>query len=145
MRTFRSPLFRTTVALVLLVIGVSLVGMLLIRQASAEDGQFAIDFSAFYLAAERSAAGEGIYPAEMLQGPVDAQGVDPYRYPPLFAQLLRPFTVLSLDGASLVWFFVQSLAVFAALWVANILLDIWKARLARRLRELPHAIETERG
>ncbi|MFV2062863.1 MAG: glycosyltransferase family 87 protein [Chloroflexota bacterium] len=119
LRTMRSASFRTTVALLLLLIGGSLVGLLLIRQATAEGGQFAIDFGAYYLAAERSAAGEAIYAAVMLQGPVDAQGVDQYLYPPLFAQLLRPLTVLSLEGAALVWFLTQSLAVFAALWVGT--------------------------
>lgn len=115
----RSAIFRTLVALVLLTIGVLLVGLLLVRQASAEDGQFAIDFGAYYLAAERVAAGEAVYAVWMLQGPVAAQGVDQYLYPPLFAQLLVPLTAMSRGDAALIWFTVQALAMALAVWVGT--------------------------
>ena len=119
LRTMRSPFFRTLVALVLLAIGVLLVGMLLVGQATAEDGQFAIDFGAYYLAAERLAGGEAIYGPEMLGGPVAAQGVDQYLYPPLFAQLLVPLTALARGDAALVWFVVQAIAMALAVWVGT--------------------------
>ena len=106
-------------ALVLLVIGTSLMSMMLVTQASDEDGQFGIDFNAYYLAAERYSSGDPIYTAELLSGPIHAQGVDRYKYPPPFAQVLRPLAVLAPGEAALVWLIIQALAVLAALWLGT--------------------------
>jgi hypothetical protein len=118
-RTFHSAAFRTTLAIVLLVIGVTITGLLLLRQASAEDSQFGIDFGDYYLAAQRHSVGESIYPPVLLGAPVDAQGVDRYRYPPLLAQSVAPFTSLSQDTLEVAWLLLQAAAVLAALWVGT--------------------------
>jgi hypothetical protein len=119
LRTFNSPHFRIVVAVVLLAIGATLVAGLLVAQASEEDGQFAIDFGDYFVAAERMVAGETPYAAEMLAGPTDAQGVDRYRYPPLLADALRPLTALGSTSASVVWFWLQLAALYAAVWVGT--------------------------
>jgi hypothetical protein len=119
LRAFRSAAFRTTLALMLLIIGVSLIGMLLLRQAGDADGQFGIDFGAYYLAAERVVQGEALYPPAFLDGPISAQGADQYLYPPLVAQVLAPVTALSRSSAEMLWLLLQAAAVFAALWVGT--------------------------
>jgi hypothetical protein len=65
------------------------------------------------------AAGTSPYAAEMLAGPTDAQGLDRYRYPPLFADALRPLTALGSSSASMVWFWMQLAALYAAIWVGT--------------------------
>jgi hypothetical protein len=119
LRAFRSAAFRTALALMLLIIGVSLIGMLLLRQAGDADGQFGIDFGAYYLAAERVVHGEALYPPAFLDGPISAQGVDQYLYPPVVAQVLAPVTALSRGTAEMLWLLLQAAAVFAALWVGT--------------------------
>jgi hypothetical protein len=119
LRVFRSGRFRIILALVLLIIGTSLVATMLMRQADAADGQFAIDFGDYYLSAERLAAGESPYAPEMLAGPTAAQGTDRYRYPPWFGQALQPLTGLSLDGAAIVWLVVQAAAIVTAVWIGS--------------------------
>lgn len=119
LRAFSSPAFRTIVALTLLIIGVSLVGMMLIRQAGNSEGQFGIDFGAYYLAAERVVQGDALYPPAFLDGPISAQGVDQYLYPPLVAQILTPVTAVSRGTAELLWLLFQAAAVWAALWIGT--------------------------
>ena len=119
LRAFSSPVFRTTLALTLLIIGLALVGMMLMGQASDSDGQFGIDFGAYYLAAERVVQGEAVYPPEFLDGPIAAQGVDQYLYPPLVAQVLTPITAISRETVQVLWLLFQAAAVFAALWIGT--------------------------
>jgi hypothetical protein len=118
-RTLRSPRFRIVVALALLVIGLTVLALVLLRQAQSADGQFAIDFADYHAAAGRVAAGQSPYAPEMLLGPVPAQGQDRYRYPPPFAQLLVPLSGLPVTTAAVVWLAVQAISVLAAVWLAG--------------------------
>lgn len=119
LRTFQSAGFRTAMAAMLLMLGILLLGVLLISQAGSEGGQYAIDLGAYHAAAQRLAAGEALYPAWMLDGPIDAQGVDQYLYPPLFAQLFGPLAGASTQVAALVWLMLQATAVYASVWVGS--------------------------
>ena len=119
LRTLLDARFRMVVATVLLAIGTSLLGLALVRSATGVDGQTAIDFAAYHGAAQAMADGRSPYQAEMLEGPVPAQGRDAYRYPPTFAQLLMPLALLPLPLAAAAWFIAQAAAVLAAVWLAG--------------------------
>jgi hypothetical protein len=119
LRTFRSAAFRTAVAAVLLSVGAVMLGVLLAGQAGSDDGQYAIDFGDYHGASIRLSAGQSPYTAEVLAGPIDAQGVGRYRYPPLFAQLMQPLAGLGIQAAALIWFVLQAAAVFVAVWVGT--------------------------
>jgi hypothetical protein len=82
-------------------------------------GQFGIDFADYRAAAERLADTGSPYAPDMLAGPVDAQGLDRYRYPPPFAQLLVPLTGISLGAATWLWLLVQAACLLAAAWLAG--------------------------
>ena len=56
-RTLRSGRFRVVVAALLLMVGGSVLGLAMVRQASTPDGQFGIDFEAYYGASMALAAG----------------------------------------------------------------------------------------
>jgi hypothetical protein len=118
LRTLRSARFRTVLAATLLAIGVSVLGLALLRQAGDPQGQFAIDFSDYHVAAQRLASGASPYAPEMLTGPTDAQGIDRYRYPPPFAQLLVALAGLPLGAAATIWLIAQGAAIVAAAWFA---------------------------
>ena len=75
----------------------------MLRQASQPEGQFAIDFGDYHGAARALVETGSPYAAEMLAGPVDAQGLERYRYPPPLAQLLAPLSVLALGAAAAIW------------------------------------------
>src|SRR3954468_12116220 len=95
-RTFRTRPFRLIVASTLLILGSLVLGLALVRQANDPRGQFGLDFADYRVASARMAAGLSPYAPERLQGPVDAQGTDRYRYPPVLAQLLVPTAGLPL-------------------------------------------------
>ena len=118
-RTLRSPVFRTSLAAVLVVIGLVLLGALLAGQVDSPDRQYGTDLAAFHEAAIRINQGEALYPAEMLDAPVDAQGEGIYRYPPPFAQVLTPIAGLGLHAIAFVWLLIQSAAIFLALWIGT--------------------------
>ena len=118
-RTLRSPVFRTMLAGTLLLVGAIVMAASLTRQAAADDGQFAIDFGDYHRAALRMADGATPYAPEMLLGPIDSQGLDRYRYPPPFAQLLGPLAGLGLERAASLWLLIQATAVLAAMWAGT--------------------------
>jgi Glycosyltransferase family 87 len=113
--------FRQVLGSVLLVAGLLVLGTLLIRQASQPVlvGQYGIDFHDYRLAAQRMSAGGSPYAGVMLQGPIPAQGLDRYRYPPILAQLLMPVSGLSLVLDNTLWLIVQSASMFAGVWLAG--------------------------
>jgi len=117
-RTFRSRRFRTMLAAVLWLIGATILSLLLLHQANDPAGQYAIDFGDYHVAAQRLAQGASPYAPEMLRGPVDAQGVDRYRYPPPLAQALEPLAGMDVRSAAAVWLLLQAVAVLAAVWMA---------------------------
>jgi hypothetical protein len=120
-RTLHSATFRTIVAAVLLAVGMTVVGSVLVRQASDPAGQYAIDFADYHRAAQRLAAGASPYAPEMMLAPVDAQGLDRYRYPPPLAQALVPVSGLPLDQAAALWLALQAAAtLFAVLFAARL-------------------------
>lgn len=96
-------------------VSVSMVVLLLVRQATTERGQFGIDFADYYAAAERVREGLSPYAPEMLEGPIDAQGTDRYRYPPPLAQVLVPLTLVPLETAAWIWAAVQAACLIGAL------------------------------
>ncbi len=102
----------------LLVIAVTLLGALLAARAASPTGQFGIDATDYLIAAERIAHGVSPYAPEMLLGPVDAQGVDRYRYPPPLAQALVPLASLPRPVALWVWLVMGAVAMTGALLVA---------------------------
>jgi hypothetical protein len=119
LRVFRSARFRATLAVTLLAGALYVLGGVLARQVADPAGQFAIDFTDYWVAAGRLSA-EGIpYDSEMLAGPIDAQGTDRYRYPPVLAQLLLTVRDLGLHAAAWLWLTLQAVAIWCALWVSS--------------------------
>jgi hypothetical protein len=55
----------------------------------------------------------------MLGGPIAAQGVGNYLYPPLFAQLLTPLAGLSVGVAATVWLVTQGVLTYGSVWIAG--------------------------
>jgi hypothetical protein len=93
-------------------------GGAIVAAALGSNPQFGIDFGAYWLAAGNMASGHSPYTPAMLAGPVPAQGLDAYKYAPLFAQVLLPLSWLPLWAAKLVWLAVQAATLAAALWIA---------------------------
>lgn len=118
LRTLRSPGFRLLIALTVVLLGGLVLGAAMVRQASQPGGQFGIDLGDYLLAAERIAATGTPYAPEMLAGPVDAQGLDRYRYPPPLAQLLVPVSGLGAGTAATIWLVLQLVATVGAVWLA---------------------------
>jgi hypothetical protein len=118
-RTFRTRPFRLIVASTLLILGSLVLGLALVRQANDPAGQFGVDFADYRVASERVAAGLSPYAPEMLLGPVDAQGTDRYRYPPVLAQLLAPTAGLPLGVVEAGWLVLQLVCVSIAVWVGG--------------------------
>jgi hypothetical protein len=118
LRTLASERFRELVAAVLWIIGVLLLALYMIRATGAGASQAAIDFAAYHAAAQAMVVDASPYAPVMLQGPIPAQGVGAYRYPPLLAQALGPMAMLPLPAAAVVWAILQGAAVFAATWLA---------------------------
>ena len=118
LRTLRSRGFRLVLAATLLAIGVSLLAVLLVRQAADPAGQYAFDFQVYHDAAAEISAGRSPYAAEMFTGPIPAQGALLYKYPPVLAQLLVPLTGLSLSDAALLWLVLQAASILAGVWLA---------------------------
>ena len=117
-RTFRSRRFRTVLAGALWLIGASILSLVLLHQANDPAGQYAIDFGDYQAAAQRMAHGASPYAPEMLTRPIDAQGIDRYRYPPPLAQVLEPLSGLPVRSAAAIWLLLQAAAVLAAMWIA---------------------------
>lgn len=118
-RTFRSRLFRMIVAATLAVVAVGLLAGLLVQQARDPHGQYGVDFVYWHLAAQDVAAGRSPYPARYLEAPVVATDFG-YKYPPFFAQTLRPVAGLPFFAAATIWAAVQTVMAFLAVWLALI-------------------------
>src|SRR4051812_40300301 len=103
LRTLRSPTFRLVLAWTLAGIGIIVLGAAMLRQASQPTGQFAIDLADYHGAAQALSRTGSPYAPEMLGGPVDAQGLGRYRYPPPLAQLLVPLSGLPLGTLAIGW------------------------------------------
>lgn len=117
-RTLRSPAFRLVLAWTLAAIGILVLGAAMLRQATLPSGQFAIDLADYHGAARALVHTGSPYAPEMLAGPVDAQGLGRYRYPPPLAQLLVPVSDLPLGTVAAGWLVLQALAMGAAVWLA---------------------------
>lgn len=118
-RTFRSERFRLVVGATLWALGTILVVALLARLAADPGGQFGIDFADYRAASLRMVEGRSPYAPEMLAAPVPAQGVDRYRYPPLFAQLLTPVAVLPQMTSAVLWLTLQAVMLYVAAWLGG--------------------------
>jgi len=121
LRVFASARFRLAVAGLLLALGIVAVGAYLVARAGQPlaVGQFGIDFADYRAAAERLADTGSPYAPDMLAGPIDAQGLDRYRYPPPFAQLLVPLAGIALGAATWLWLLAQAACLLAAAWLAG--------------------------
>jgi len=64
---------------------------------------FAVDFFAYWMAASRLAHGVSPYTSQMLSGLTSNQGLDVYRYPPVFAFFCIPFTALAYQIVGWIW------------------------------------------
>ena len=117
-RTLASPRFRLLIAGTLAILGVLILGAAMLRQAADPTGQFGIDFGDYHGAARALLETGHPYAPEMLAGPVDAQGLERYRYPPPLAQLLAPLAGLPVGTAAAVWLLAQAVAMVAAVWLA---------------------------
>jgi hypothetical protein len=107
------------IAVVLLSLGLAFMAGVLVRQGSAADGQLGIDLADFVAAAGRLSSGESPYAREMMDGPIDAQGLDRYRYPPPLAQLLAPLSGVAHDQMVIIWLVIQSMAVYLSVWMGS--------------------------
>lgn len=116
LRTLESGRFRLLIAGLLAILGVAL-NVSLAQILMAGGGVPLEDFIPYFAAALRMADGESPYLAEQLAGPIPAVCHGCYLYPPLLAQLLQPFTWLSLDAAKAGWVALLSLAAFASAWI----------------------------
>ena len=109
-------------------IGVSLLGfgllLLMLNLVQAMEGpllpdprshSFAIDFRDYWIAAGRMNHGNSPYASEMLLGPLSSQGLDRYRYPPVFAFLLIPLSNLPYQLAGLIFDAISLIALLAGL------------------------------
>lgn len=83
------------------------------------------DFDTFYYAAKRIVAKEPLY--------LEINGVSPYIYPPLFACLITPLTLFSMEISSFIWYLMNLLFFFFSVVLCKILIygdkdpgDIWK-------------------
>jgi hypothetical protein len=121
LRTFRSRSFRVLVALLLAGTGVVVIVAALATRAAMplETGQFGIDLADYLAASRRLVESGSPYEAAMLEGPVAAQGLDRYRYPPPFAQLLVPVAGAQFPVVAGLWAAVQFVALVAAVWLAG--------------------------
>jgi Glycosyltransferase family 87 len=119
LRTLASARFRMLVAAVLWSIGVALLGAYLMRSAGAAESQVAIDFADYHAAALAPASGQSLYAPALLAGPVPAQGLGAYRYPPILAELLAPLSGVPMGHAAALWFVAQAGACFLAVWLAG--------------------------
>jgi alpha-1,2-mannosyltransferase len=117
-RTLASPRFRLVIATTLAILGVAILGAAMLRQAADPTGQFGIDFGDYHGAAHALLDTGHPYAPEMLAGPVDAQGLERYRYPPALAQLLTPLAGLPVGTAAAIWLLLQAAAMIAAVWLA---------------------------
>lgn len=81
-------------------------------------------FSAYYLAVDRAARGEPVYPPEaytQAEGaiggiPVESVNVDAFVYPPLFLPTMEPFAGLDFGLARGLWMLANLLVLGACLW-----------------------------
>jgi hypothetical protein len=120
-RVFKSKAFREILATLLSASGIVVLGAVLVRQASLplETGQYGVDFFAYITAAERLSDGASPYPAQHLAGPIPAQTIGQYLYPPPLAQALAPFSVGPFGTLASLWLVSQALAAGAAVWIAG--------------------------
>ncbi len=118
LRAFATPRFRIALAMVLVATATLLLGSLLLARAASPTGQFGIDATDYLTAAERISRGESPYAPAMLDGPVDSQGTDRYRYPPPLAQLLVPLASVPTPAGLWAWFALGLVAIVASLLVA---------------------------
>ena len=117
LRTFESRRFRLIVATFLALLGVA-VNLMRLTMFDAGEG-WAFDFAAYYHAAERMLAGASPYTAMLLASPVVEYCFDCYKYPPFFAQILSPLTLVPLEAAKVIWLAIGYAAAFASTWLAT--------------------------
>jgi hypothetical protein len=122
---------RLPLALLALFAGVVISGGIVAALASTPGQAAGGDWNDYRTAALRLLDGRTPYADPMLQGPVPAQGVDRYRYPPLLAQVVLPLAVLPPAIGVGVW---------SALMVALVVLGTWLAVAAAGIAASPAAL-----
>jgi hypothetical protein len=109
---------RLTNGIVLWLLGIVFVGALFIALAANPNARVGGDWTDYRTASLRLLEGRSPYAAEMLLGPVAAQGTDRYRYPPPFAQLVTPIAVLPAAAGAAAWSVIQAAILFLAMWIS---------------------------
>jgi alpha-1,2-mannosyltransferase len=118
LRTFESRRFRLLVAALFVLLGFALNIARLTVYDPADPG-LAFDFAAYYHAAERMLAGASPYTAAQLEASGAGLCFDCYLYPPFFAQVLSPITLVPLAVAKVIWLVLSYLAAFVSTWLAT--------------------------
>lgn len=116
LRTFESRRFRLIVATILALLGIAWNVLRLSMFESS--GSWGLDFAVYYRAAERMLAGASAYEATQL-GSAVAYCFDCYKYPPFFAQILSPLTLVPLEAARVIWLAIGYSMAFASTWLAT--------------------------
>jgi hypothetical protein len=118
LRALHRPRFRIVLALTLIVIGVS-VHVFLWAIAMGYSGTDAGDFNAYLSAAERAQAGSSPYESWQLGGAFHSITSGAYLYPPPLAQILTLVVSLPESLTSAVWYVLQAVSVYAAVWLGT--------------------------
>lgn len=102
-------------------VGLILVGLFSSLLSNGNPNLFAnwgIDFGDYWLAGSRVLHGQSPYASAMLSGPFGAMGQDRFRYPPPFALLVVPLSLLPRDTAISAWALISGGALLAGCWLA---------------------------
>jgi len=83
------------------------------------DVAVALDFDAYYFAAERVVAGSSLYMTVQQANPGSAYCGGCYLYPPFLAQVLAPITLVSLGTAKVIWIVFGYVVAFSSIWLAT--------------------------
>ena len=85
------------------------------------------DLEAYLAAAQRLARGDSMYEQYSLDGPFSPGPYKLYLYSPPFAAVMMPFTMLSVDGAAMVWY------VGRVVMLAIALVFVWRSFYSMRI------------
>ena len=106
------------IAIIVALVGVAL-NVARLAAFDLSDPAVLLDFAAYYNAAERMLHGASPYAALQLDGSTAAYCRDCFLYPPVFAQLLAPVALVSLESCKVVWIVIAYTAAFVSTWLAT--------------------------
>ena len=115
--TTTTPRLGLFLLMVLLLVAVG-VQMLVLLTLLVVESDWLWDFEAYFAASSRLADGASPYLPEQLAAPHGATCDGCYLYPPVFAQLIWPLTLLPLALAKVVWYVLLVTAGWVSVWIA---------------------------